>query len=350
MRSNIQADTGASMSQHIRVACFGAGYFSQFHYDAWARIPRVTLVGSANRNVQKSAATGLPAFSSLDEMLEAAQPDLLDIITPPETHFAAITAAIDAGVKAIICQKPFCTDLKEAKCAADLAQDAGVELIVHENFRFQPWYREMRSQIDAGVLGDVQQFTFRLRTGDGQGPEAYLDRQPYFQKMPKFLVHETAVHWIDTFRYLLGEITSVYADLRKLNPVIAGEDAGMILMDHASGTRSCFDGNRHLDHAAENHRRTLGEACLEGTKGVLTLTGDGAIHLRRFGEIDTQTILPTKDYPGFAGDCVFALQNHVISGLLDGVELENRALDYLPVIEIKNAIYASSQEGRKLEL
>lgn len=338
------------MSEHIRVACLGAGYFSQFHYDAWACIPRATLVGSANRNVQKAAATGLAAFSNVEEMLEATQPDLLDIITPPETHFAAITAAIDAGVKAIICQKPFCTDISEAKRAVGLAQDAGVELIVHENFRFQPWYREMRSQIDAGTLGEVQQLTFRLRTGDGQGPEAYLDRQPYFQQMPKFLVHETAVHWIDTFRYLLGDITSVYADLRKLNPAIAGEDAGMILMDHASGTRACFDGNRHLDHAAENHRRTLGEACLEGTKGVLTLTGDGAVHLRRFGEIDTQTVLPAKDYPGFAGDCVFALQNHVVSGLLDGTPLENRAADYLRVIEVENAVYRSAQEGRKLEL
>jgi len=350
MRFTVRAEAGACMSEHIRVACLGAGYFSQFHYDAWARIPRVSLVGSANRNIQKAAATGLAAFSNVEAMLEATQPDLLDIITPPETHFAAITAAIDAGVKAIICQKPFCTDLDEAKNAVGLAQDAGIELIVHENFRFQPWYREMRSQIDAGALGDVQQLTFRLRTGDGQGPEAYLDRQPYFQQMPKFLVHETAVHWIDTFRYLLGDITSVYADLRKLNPAIAGEDAGMILMDHASETRACFDGNRHLDHAAENHRRTLGEACLEGTKGVLILTGDGAVHLRRFGEIDTQTILPAQDYPGFAGDCVFALQNHVVSGLLDGTQLENRAADYLRVIEVENAVYRSAQEGRKLEL
>ena len=57
--------------------------------------------------------------------------------------------------------------------------------------------------------------TFRLRTGDGQGPDAYLSRQPYFQKMEHFLVHETAVHWIDTFRFLLGDINAVYADPEK---------------------------------------------------------------------------------------------------------------------------------------
>ena len=105
-----------------------------------------------------------------------------------------------------------------------------------------------------------------------------------------------------------------------------------------------------MDHAAENHRRTLGEALLEGTEGTLTLTGDGALHLRKFGDIQAQTILPEQDYQGFAGDCVYALQNHVISGLLDGTKLENRAGDYLRVIEVENAVYVSAQEGRKLEL
>ncbi len=71
-------------------------------------------------------------------------------------------------------------------------------------------------------------------------------------------MHETAVHWIDTFRYLFGNPLAVYADLRQINPVIAGEDAGMILFDHPGGVRSLFDGNRHIDHAADNHRRTMG--------------------------------------------------------------------------------------------
>ncbi|MEQ3679943.1 hypothetical protein [Pseudophaeobacter sp.] len=84
----------------------------------------------------------------------------------------------------------------------------------------------------------MRQVTFRLRPGDGQGAEAHLDRQPYFQNMPRFLVHETAVHWVDTFRYLLGNPLSVYADLRRENPVIAGEDAGYVLFDHRDGVRA----------------------------------------------------------------------------------------------------------------
>ncbi|KAB7615213.1 Gfo/Idh/MocA family oxidoreductase [Amylibacter sp. SFDW26] len=334
----------------VRVACLGAGYFSQFHYDAWRRIDRVALVGSADTDYEKAAETGAPAFSDYEKMLSVTLPDVLDIITPPPTHIDAIKTAIVAGVKTIICQKPFCMSLDEAKEAVQLAHDADVQIIVHENFRFQPWYRLIAEQIKSGVLGEVQQVTFRLRTGDGQGPEAYLDRQPYFQTMKQLLVHETAVHWIDTFQYLLGPVQSVYADLRRLNPVIAGEDAGYILFDFENGARALFDGNRHLDHAAKNHRMTLGEALVEGTKGTITLAGDGSVQKRSFGDIQATTILETQDWAGFAGDCVYALQNHVISGLLNATPLENTAAEYLSVIEIEQAIYRSAQEHRKLEL
>tara|TARA_R110002012_G_scaffold76663_3_gene193449 strand:+ start:12413 stop:13429 length:1017 start_codon:yes stop_codon:yes gene_type:complete len=335
------------VDKSLRVACLGAGYFSQFHHDAWARIEEAELVGIADRDLEKARQTGHPAFDRLEHLLEATSPDLLDIIVPPQTHLEAIRTALDHGVRAIICQKPFCASLEEARTAVSLAQEAGVPLIVHENFRFQPWYRVMARALAAGDIGDVHQLTFRLRTGDGQGPEAYLSRQPYFQAMERFLVHETAVHWIDTFRFLLGDIRAVYADLRKMNPVIAGEDAGYIIFDFDQGVRAIFDGNRHLDHAAENTRTTLGEALLEGTRGTITLSGNGSVALRAFGETGSRTLLEPQDWCGFAGDCVFELQNHVIHGLLGKRDFENTAAEYLRVIEVEQAIYRSAKEGRK---
>jgi hypothetical protein len=35
------------------------------------------------------------------------------------------------------------------------------------------------------------------------GERAYLDRQPFFRDYPRLLIHETGVHFVDTFRYLL---------------------------------------------------------------------------------------------------------------------------------------------------
>lgn len=334
----------------VRVACLGAGYFSRFHYDAWRRIEDAELVGSADKYPERSAASGAPIYADIEGLLSGSNPDILDIITPPHSHLQAISAALNAGVKVIICQKPFCISLDEAKQAVELADEAGVPLIVHENFRFQPWYRTIADAISAGELGDIHQMTFRLRTGDGQGPDAYLDRQPYFQTMKRLLVHETAVHWIDTFRYLLGEVTAVYADTRRMNPVIAGEDAAYIVFDFQGDVRAVFDGNRHLDHASKNCRLTFGEALVEGTAGTLTLSGDGTVELRRFGETEMEVLLSSRDWRGFAGDCVFALQKHVVDGFLGKMEFENTAGQYLRVMEIEEAVYRSAQERRKLEV
>ena len=338
------------MTPPLRVGCVGAGYFAQFHYDAWARIPGATLVASVDRDRSRAEATGLPAFTDTDEMLKAAEPDILDIILPPDQHLVNICSGIARGVKAIICQKPFCRDIHEADQAIEIATEAGIPVIIHENFRFQPWYRAMKAALDRDAIGAVHQMTFRLRTGDGQGPRAYLDRQPYFQRMPRLLIHETGVHWIDTFRYLLGPPQTVYADLRRMNPVIAGEDAGHVLFGYRDGRRALFDGNRLLDHAAENHRLTLGECLLEGSAGTLTLTGDGAVHLRAFGSRGVEPLLPARDWPGFAGDCVHALQSHVISALLTETPLENTAQDYREVLRLEEAVYASDKTGQRLQV
>lgn len=335
-------------SDIVRVACLGAGYFSQFHYEAWRAIDRAQLVGACDHDIEKAKVTGLAAFTDLASMLKMTKPDLLDIVTPPPTHLPAITQAIELGVTTIICQKPFCLSLDEAREAVDLAGKAGVKLVVHENFRFQPWYRSIKRALDTKLIGEVLQLTFRLRTGDGQGPKAYLDRQPYFQTMPRLLIHETGVHWVDTFRYLLGEPTAVYADLRRLNPAIKGEDAGYFILDYENGVRALFDGNRLLDHAAENCRTTLGEALVEGTQGTLSLSGDGSVRTRHFGDTRDTVLLPAQNWPGFGGGCVRHLAGHVIDGILDGKPLENEAGDYLKVIAVEQAIYESDRLGQKI--
>ena len=330
------------------MACLGAGYFAQFHYDAWRRIEGTQLIGSCDEDLSKASSTGLPSFADLNEMLASTKPDLLDIITPPTAHMGAIRAAVEHGVAAVICQKPFCNSFEEAIEATELAERAGMTLVIHENFRFQPWYRAIRNMIDDGLFGDVCQITFRLRTGDGQGENAYLNRQPYFRNMPRLLMHETGVHWIDTFRYLMGEPHAVYSDIRKLNPVIDGEDAGYFILDFAGGGRAIFDGNRLLDHAAKDHRKTLGEALVEGTHGTATLDGYGELRFRAFGATESTVVLPAQDWPGFAGDCVKSLNEHVCKALRAGSPIENTARQYLDILVIEDAIYRSASEGKKI--
>ncbi|MDW3204305.1 MAG: Gfo/Idh/MocA family oxidoreductase [Alphaproteobacteria bacterium] len=340
-----------TFSDPLKVAVIGAGYFAQFHHDAWRRIPRADLTAVADRDIAKARATGASAFDDPARMLQSVRPDLVDIATPPDTHLDMIRLALDSGVRAIICQKPFCGAIDAAQEAVRLAEAAEATVVVHENFRFQPWYRTARRLLREGRIGTVMQASFRMRPGDGQGPEAYLARQPYFQQMPRFLVHETAIHWVDTFRFLLGgEPSWVFADLLRRNPAIAGEDSGSILFGFEDGVRALYDGNRLLDHPAENRRLTMGEMSLEGDRGELRLSGDGALHIRAFGENNWTLVAAPPESAGFGGDCVHALQSHVVDGLLEGTEIENRAGSYLRNIAIESAIYESADLGRKVYL
>lgn len=347
------------MMAPLRVLLVGAGYFARFHLEGWRDIAGVEPVALADPDTARAGALAeavlgpghaLALGPDTARLIAECTPDIVDIAAPPAVHEALIEAAYAAATtRAVICQKPFCGGIEGGRRAAARAEADGRPLVVHENFRFQPWYREIRRLIDAGTLGALYQVAFSLRPGDGQGPEAYLARQPYFQRMPRFLVHETAVHWIDTFRYLMGEAETVYADLRRLNPAIAGEDAGHVLFGWADGRRALFDGNRLADHPAANPRLTMGEARIDGAAGTLFLDGDGTLWQRpRGGAWDA---LPAP-WPreSFGGGCVAALQAHVVAHLADGAPLENTATDYLWVQAAEETVYRSAAEGRRLPL
>ena len=335
----------------FKTACLGAGYFAQFHLEAWARAEQAELVAIADQDRQKAdkaGAFGASAFANLDDMLAACEIDILDIIVPPTQHAAAIQTAIDHKIPHVICQKPFCGTLAQATEMTSRAEAAGIHLIVHENFRFQPWFQTLKEQLETGILGDVYQMRFTLRPNDGRGPDAYLSRQPYFQKMPRFLVHETAIHFLDVFTYLFGLPEEIYADLSQRNPALAGEDSGHILLGFKDGKRALFDGNRLADHIAENHRLTMGDGLIEGSGGALRLNGFGEVFYRANGAVEEVCVLARRDWRGFGGDCVFNLISHITSCLQAGKMPVNSAREYLTLLALEEQVYNSAEQGRKL--
>ncbi len=330
----------------MRVALIGAGYFGQFHIDAWQRMKGAELVALVDRDPSK-AIEGAAHFTDAVEMVEAVKPDIIDIASPPATHLELITA-LAPHCKNLICQKPFCNDLDEAEKALEAAGNARV--IIHENIRNQPWYAEAVRLVKEGAVGAPYQVSFRMRPGDGQGPDAYLARQPYFQQMPKFLVHETAIHWIDLFRAMFGEPDGVYADLRRLNPAIAGEDAGLILLDYADGRRAVYDGNRLVDHIAEDRRRSMGDLLVEGDAGVLRVDGEGRIWLRSFGSNDEQEHAFPWEARNFGGDCVYLSCAQYLEAFRTGARHPTEAAEYLRNIRIENAVYESAKAQCRVAL
>ena len=75
-------------------------------------------------------------------MINDIEPDLVDIIVPPSKHLELIRIAAEKKIN-IICQKPFTNSLTQAKKAVEIAKKNKIIIAVHENFRFQPWFKKI---------------------------------------------------------------------------------------------------------------------------------------------------------------------------------------------------------------
>lgn len=325
----------------------GAGYFSIFQYEAWNRIPEVEMAAFCNSNKERAQKIideyGVPNhYTDYKEMIEKEQPQFVDIITPPESHFEMTKFAIDRGIH-VICQKPLAPTYEECLKIVDYTRNKKARFMVHENWRFQPWYREIKLLIESDAIGQVHTVNFRKRMGDGWGENAYIPRQPYFRKYPRLIVYENGIHFIDTFRYLFGDIKRVYAQLRKLNPVIAGEDWAIINFEFENNeTIGLWDANRYNEPNYDNPRYTFGTFLIEGLKGSIRLYHDGKITIQKLGGEEIEHIYnPSK--VNFSGDCVYFTQKHFIDKLSSGEEFETHGGDYIKSIKIQEAIYHSAK-------
>ena len=237
----------------------GAGYFAPFQYEAWTRIPEVDIVAMCNRTEESAAPIqaryGVPRlYTDWRQMIDREQPDFIDIITPPETHEEICRYAAERGVH-IICQKPLAPSYESRRIVESARTPASGSWCTRTSAGSPGIARQ---EDPARRIGDFTHLLFMMRMGDGWGADAYLARQPFFREYPRLLVYETGVHFIDTFRFLLGEVVSVFASLRRLNPVIGGEDAGQLLLTFASGATAIWDANRYNEIESASPRFTFG--------------------------------------------------------------------------------------------
>jgi D-apiose dehydrogenase len=340
-----RSEESRTADRRLRGVALGAGYFAPYQYEAWMRIPEVEIVGMYNRSEAKAApilATyGIPRYyADWKAMIDREAPDFVDIITPPDTHEEMCRYAAERGVH-IICQKPLAPTGDISRRIVEFARDAGVRFMVHENFRWQPWYRAIKQVQTAGTIGEFTHVSFSMRTGDGWGSEAYLARQPFFREYPRLLVYETGVHFIDTFRFLLGDVVSVFAHLRRLNPVIRGEDAAQLLLEFSNGATAVWDANRYNEVEAESPRYTFGSLRIDGTGGHLTMDTTSTIRIKPLGE-PARDLEYARANVNFAGDCVYFLQRHFVDCMATGDDFESNGFDYLKTIAVVEAAYESA--------
>ena len=141
----------------IRVALAGAGMISWYHLVAWRKLgERVRLVAVCDPDLrrarQRADEFGIArVYQDAETMLAAEAIDALDVASPRETHAAWVEAAARRGID-VLCQKPLTPTLAEAETLVRKVEGK-TRLMVHENWRFRPWYRALKRWIAEGDLG-----------------------------------------------------------------------------------------------------------------------------------------------------------------------------------------------------
>ena len=329
----------------LRGVLVGAGYFAQFHAEAWSRVEGAGIAAVADTDLERARVFARQwgirgVYANLDAAIASESPDFVDIATRPESHVELAARAASTGVH-VICQKPMAPSMSECRGMVETARSAGTRLVIHENWRWQPWYREARRVVESGRLGRVFHVGFRIRTGDGRGPEPYV-HQPYFREMPRLLIYETLVHFLDTCRYLAGEAEWVHCSTQRVNPVIRGEDAAVIHIGFRSGARGVIDANRIAGPLPPPV--AFGEMRVEGDRAAVSISGDGDLRLIEYdaGERAHEFEKPSI---GYKGDSVRAMQQHFVDCLRSGATAESEGEDYLKTVTLVEACYRSAAKG-----
>lgn len=170
------------MTQEMRIGMVGAGMISAFHLTAWSRVPELRVVAIAD-------------------------PDL--------------------------CQKPLAPTLAEAeKLVADT--HGRIRLMVHENWRFRPNYRQIATWLAESRVGRVTSASISVRSSglipDTDGRRPALMRQPFFAHERRLLVAESLIHQIDVARWLLGPLRHVASRMTRTSDAVVGETVAAVFL------------------------------------------------------------------------------------------------------------------------
>lgn len=159
------------MGRELRVAMIGHGFMGAAHSQGWRVAPRFfdlpaepvmqVVVGRDAARTEGSAAKWgwREAASDWREVIARDDIDIVDVVTPGDTHAEIAIAALRAG-KHVLCEKPLANTVAEAEAmtaAAEEAARAGVRSMVGFTYRRVPATTFARQLVAEGRLGDIRQ-------------------------------------------------------------------------------------------------------------------------------------------------------------------------------------------------
>lgn len=161
------------------------------------------LVGVCARHVDRARpvaeAYGVPPFDDVRRMVEQTAPAGVVVIVPPEEFSSVISMCIDLR-QPVFAEKPAARNAAEASTLADLADEAGIPIMVGYMKRFASGYLRAESLASKPGFGPLRLGTFTWSVG----PMA-----------ERFDLHEwlieNPVHHLDLARYFFGGLHNVVA-------------------------------------------------------------------------------------------------------------------------------------------
>jgi len=226
--------------------------------------------------------------------------------------------------------------------------EAGVPLMVHENFRWQSPIQAVRAVLDSGEIGTpfFGRISFRSAYDVFSG-------QPYLATGKRFIIEDLGIHILDIARFLLGDVSSLTARTARINPAIAGEDVATMLMDHKSGATSVVDCSYATRLAVEPFPETLID--IDGSDGtlrlaqgyLLTVTGKRGTTVSDI----SPPLLPWASRPWHnIQESVLAIQRHWVESLADGKEPATSGADNLKTFALVEAAYAGAASRQPVRI
>jgi predicted dehydrogenase len=248
------------------VALAGLGSAARrIHLPAIRRIPDLEIVGGCDP--APVSGFDFPMFRTVDEMLAVTRPDLLVVITPPDSHFEIVAAGLRAGAH-VVCEKPFMNSLEEADAIIELAERTGRRVVVNNQFRFMQIYQAAKSAIGTPGFGDLlfveasQTFHTTAETEAGwRGTD------------PRRTCRDFGTHVLDLCRFFFNEEPlAITARMPRPGPS-PGPDYLNLLQLEFSGDRVA---HITLDRLSRGPHRYL-DLRLDGTAGCLETHFGGGI-------------------------------------------------------------------------
>lgn len=351
----------------MRYGLVGLGWAaSAFHLPALKTVPNAILVGGADSSEEQrrswTATTKLPAYESLQHLVERERPDVVVVATPPASHAELCMEALRGGAH-VICEKPFVSTLEEADRVLDTAAAAGRQVAVNHQYREKPVFKAVKERIGDA---DVGRLVFCQITQLMDLPP-WDEPVPWRAKMPNRTLFEGGVHLVDLMLHLYEELPeAVYA---RHSPGLQQEhqaDAIHLVTLEFSGSRLaqitidrlCRAGTRYIELRADCEHASLrashgGRIQLHvGMKraerpGARLVFGLGGVAWLERGT-KRKTIGRNPKDPGVAA--TGTLFRKIAAALERGDEPPSSGREARDVLRVIEAAYRSAATGERIEI